>query len=152
MQSALLTDALAGDSLPPFAQIDAAQFEPAVQQAMAWHLQEIEALGAQQAAPDFDNTAAAFDRAGRPLQRIVAVFQVLAASASSAEIQAVQRRLAAPLAAHHSRVHTDPAVYVRLCALRAQAGSLVLDAEQQRLLQRLLLDFERAGAALPAPA
>jgi peptidyl-dipeptidase Dcp len=151
MLNPLLADWDAPHGLPPFGQIRPEHFEPAVEAAMHEHRSEIAALGAQAEAADFDNTVAAFDRAGRRLGRIVAVFHTFGASATSAPLQAVQRRLAAPLAAHHSAIHTDAAFFSRLDALHARRAELALDAESLRLLERLHLDFVRNGARLPEP-
>ena len=76
---------LAGDDtlgLPDFARIRAEHFAPAFERAMALHRADIAAITAQDAPPDFDNTVAAFDRAGALLARVEAVFHNLAASAS----------------------------------------------------------------------
>jgi peptidyl-dipeptidase Dcp len=147
----LLADWQHAHGLPPFAQIRPEHFEPALELAMREHRDEVAAIGAQTAAPDFDNTVAAFDRCGRRYGRIGAVFSNLTASATSEALQAVQRRLAAPMAAHHSAVHTDAAFFARLDALHAQRHALGLDAESLRLLERLHLDFVRSGARLPEP-
>jgi peptidyl-dipeptidase Dcp len=85
--------------LPPFGAIEPAHFEPALMQAMQEHRDEVAALGAQAGPADFDNTCAAFDRAGRRFGQLQALFSTLCASATSDALQAVQRRLAAPLAA-----------------------------------------------------
>jgi peptidyl-dipeptidase Dcp len=151
MANPLFGDWDAPHGLPPFGQIRPEHFEPALEAAMHEHRSEIAALGAQAEAADFDNTVAAFDRAGRRLARIAAVFQTFGASATSAPLQAVQRRLAAPLAAHHSAIHTDAAFFARLDALHGRRAELALDAESLRLLERLHLDFVRNGARLPEP-
>jgi peptidyl-dipeptidase Dcp len=135
--------------LPPFALLQAAHFEPALRAAMQAHRDELLQIASNPAAPDFDNTAAAFDRAGAQLGRVAAAFYNLTSSATSPELQAVQRAMAGPMAAHHSAVHTDAALFSRLDALRAQRASLGLTPEQQRLVERLHLDFVRAGAQLP---
>jgi peptidyl-dipeptidase Dcp len=109
------------------------------------------AIRAQPRPPSFDNTVAAFDRAGALLARVAAVFYNLTSSATSPELQAVQRLMAGPMAAHHSAVHMDAGLFARLDALHGQRHSLGLTAEQQRLLERLHLDFVRAGARF-APA
>ena len=44
--------------LPPYSLLAAHHFEPALRQAMRLHREELAALGAQAAAPDFDNTVA----------------------------------------------------------------------------------------------
>ena len=147
----LLVDWTTPHGLPPFDQLQAEHFEPALRQAMQEHLAELSELGAHTAPPDFDNTVAAFDRAGRALARVAPVFYNLTASATSPALQAVQRTLAGPMAAHHSAVHTDRAFFARLDALHAQRAGLALSGEQRRLLERLHLDFVRAGAQLAEP-
>ncbi|MEY3253522.1 MAG: hypothetical protein RL227_2495, partial [Pseudomonadota bacterium] len=151
MSNPLLDEWDGPHGLPPFGQIRPEHFEPAVQAAMLEHRAEIAALGTLAAAADFDNTVAAFDRAGRRLGRIAAVFNTFCASATSEPLQAVQRRLAAPLAAHHSAIHTDAAFFERLDGLHGRRAELALDAESLRLLERLHLDFVRSGARLPGP-
>ncbi|MDE2369555.1 MAG: M3 family metallopeptidase [Burkholderiales bacterium] len=144
----LLRDWDAPYGLPPYAELSAADFEPALESAMAEHRAEIEAIAADPAPPDVDNTAAAFDRAGRRLARIGAAFHGLTASASNPELQAAQRALAAPLAAHDSAIHRHAGVFARLDAVHERRESLA--AEPRRLVERLHQDFVRAGARLDA--
>lgn len=138
--------------LPPFAAVRPAHFEPAFDAAMREHRDELAAIGAQTAPPTFDDTLAAFDRSGRRLQRIASVFHNLAASATDEALQAVQRRVAAPLAAHHSAVCMDPALFARIDALHRERDAIGLTDEQRRLIERVHLDFVRAGARLAGPA
>jgi peptidyl-dipeptidase Dcp len=147
----LLQDWDTPHGLPPFAQLRAEHFEPALLAAMQQHRDELARIAADPRAPDFDNTVAAFDRAGRRLARVASAFYSLTSSATSPELQAVQRTLAAPLAAHHSAVHMDAALFARLDRLHRERQALGLGAEQLRLIERLHLDFVRAGARL-APA
>ena len=137
--------------LPPFDRLRAEHFEPALHAAMAEHRAELAAIAADPSPADFDNTAAAFDRAGRRLARIAAAFYNLTSSATSPELQAVQRAMAAPMAAHHSAVHMDAGLFKRIAALHGHRAELGLQPEQVRLVERLHLDFVRAGARL-APA
>lgn len=142
----LLQDWTTPYGLPPFAEVRAEHVEPALRQAMAEHRQELARIAADSAAPDFANTVAAFDRAGRRLGRVAAVFYSLTASHTSPELQAVQRDMAAPMAAHGNAVFTDTAVFARLDALYGRRHALDLAPEQLRLLERVHLDFVRAGA------
>ena len=151
LTNALLIQADSPLALPAFDRIRPADFAPALQRAMQLHRAEVAALGAHPDAPDFDNVAAAFDRSGALLQRVQSVFSNLAASATSPALQAVQRELAGPLSAHWSAVQQDAALFARLDALHQQRHSLGLSEEQHRLVERLHLDFVRAGARL-APA
>ena len=137
--------------LPPFADIEAAHFAPAFEQALAEQRAELDLIAAQAAPPTFDNTVAAFDRSGRLLARIEPTFDSLAASATSPALQAVQRAMAAPLAAHASAVYMHAGLFARIDALHRERQALALTPEQLRLLERVHLDFVRAGAQL-APA
>ena len=136
-------------TLPAFDRIRAEDFEPALGRAMALHREEIAALVAQSEAPDFDNTVAAFDRSGALLQRIESVFHNLAASATHPALQLAQRVLAAPLSAHWSAVMQDAGLLERIAAVHGQRDALSLTPEQHRLVERIHLDFGRAGALLP---
>ena len=144
----LLADWTTPFGLPPFDRIQAADFGPAFEAAMKAQRAEVEAIAARPAAPDFENTVTAFDRSGRLLSRIEAAFHALAASHTSPEIQAVQRELAGPLAAHESAVMMHAGLFARLDAVHAKRHELALDAEQLRLVERLHVDFVRAGARL----
>jgi peptidyl-dipeptidase Dcp len=134
--------------LPPFAEVRAEHFKPAFEAALAQHLADIDAIAASPQAPSFDNTVAAFDRSGRLLARIEALFYNLTASETSPELQAVEREMAAPLAAHNSAVYMNARLFQRMDALHAKAHTLGLTPEQTRLLERFHLDFVRAGAKL----
>ena len=149
--NALLLESDHDMALPAFERIRPEDFEPAFTRALHLHRDELSRIAQQTAAPDFDNTVAAFDRAGALLQRIEAVFHSLTASATTPALQAVQRQMAAPLAAHWSAVHQDTAMFTRLHAVFEQRSRAGLTPQQQRLVERLHRDFERAGAQLPEP-
>ena len=150
--NALLIDGETTLSLPDFARIRSGDFQPAIARGMQLHRQELAALATQAAAPDFDNTVAAFDRCGALLGRVLAVFHNLAASATTPALQAVQRDLAAPLAAHFSAVYQDAALFQRIAVVYQARHSLGLTPEQQRLVERSHSDFARNGAQLPPAA
>ena len=136
--------------LPPFATTQPEHFKPAFDQAFAQHRTEIDVIAAQSAPPSFENTVAAFDRSGRLLARLELFFSTLTSSHTSAELQAAQRELAAPLAAHESAIYMNAALFARLDALHRERHSLGLTPEQLRLLERIHFDFVRAGAKLGA--
>ncbi|HJV60052.1 MAG TPA: M3 family metallopeptidase [Albitalea sp.] len=137
--------------LPPFAEIRPEHFRPAFDVALAQHLADIEAIAADPEPPSFDNTVAALDRAGRLFARLEATFYNLTSSETSPALQAVERELAAPLAAHNNAIYMHAGLFERIDALHARRDTLALTGEQRRLLERFHLDFVRAGAKL-APA
>jgi len=137
--------------LPPFDRLLVSHFEPALLLAMEQHRGELALIGHRKGEATFDNTVAAFDRAGSLLARVAATFYNLTASATGPELQKVQMAMAGPMAAHSSAVYMDQRVFKRLDAVHTQRAGLGFSAEQLRLVERLHLDFVRAGARL-APA
>jgi peptidyl-dipeptidase Dcp len=137
--------------LPPFAEVRPEHFKPAFDAALKAHRADIEAIATNPEPASFDNTVAALDRGGRLLARVEALFYNLTSSETSPALQAVEREMAAPLAAHNNTVYMHAGLFRRIAALHAQSDSLSLTPEQRRLLERFHLDFVRAGAQL-APA
>jgi len=134
--------------LPPFAEVRAEHFRPAFDAALSEHLADIEAIASSSEPPSFENTVAALDRSGRLLARVEALFYNLTSSETSPALQAVEREMAAPLAAHNSVVYMNARLFERIDTLHAQRATLGLAPEQLRLLERIHLDFVRAGAKL----
>ncbi|MGH8791571.1 MAG: M3 family metallopeptidase, partial [Stackebrandtia sp.] len=66
-------------------------------------------------------------------------------------VQDVQNRIAPKLSAHNDAVKLDSRLFARVQDLYERRDDLDLDAESLRLLERLRLDFVRAGAELSEP-
>ena len=132
--------------LPDFAAIDAGDFPAAFDRALAAHRAEIAAIRDHPAAPDFENTVAALERAGRALSRVSAVFFTLAASDTTPELQEIERAVAPRLADHRSALLTDPVLWQRLSAVPEDG----LATEEARVLELTRRRFRKAGAALEA--
>jgi peptidyl-dipeptidase Dcp len=138
--------------LPPFDRVRPEHFAPAFEVALGGHADEVRAIATSGEAPTFANTVAALDRSGRALVRIESLFFNLAASETSPALQAVEREMSPRLAAHHSAVHLDAALFDRIDRLHGQRDALGLVGEERRLLERVHLDFVRAGARLAPDA
>jgi len=139
-------------AMPPFAEIRSEHFAPAFEVAMREHRAELDAISAQAEAPSFDNTVARLDASGRLFARVELVFHNLCASEASAALQAVQREMARPLAAHANTIYLHGGLFARLHALHRERERLTLTPEQRRLLEQLHRDFVRAGAQLEGQA
>jgi peptidyl-dipeptidase Dcp len=135
--------------LPPFTEIRPEHFAPAFEQALAAHRAEVDAIAADPAAPTFENTVAALDASGRLLARVESAFTNLTRADTSGALQAVEREMAPRLAAHHSAIALDAALFARLDAVHARREAMGLEPEALRLVERLHRDFVLAGARLP---
>jgi peptidyl-dipeptidase Dcp len=134
--------------VPPFDLIRAEHFVPAFDQAMAEHLAEIAAIGANPDAPDFANTVEALERSGRSLERVGSVFGNLVSSLGGPALEAIDTEMSPRLAQHGMRVSLDPALFRRIAALHERRETLDLAEDQRRLLERMHLNLVRSGAAL----
>ncbi|MBK7473003.1 MAG: M3 family metallopeptidase [Betaproteobacteria bacterium] len=138
--------------LPPFDRVRPEHYIPAFEVAMRSHADEIRAIAASGEPPTFENTLAAFDRSGGMLTRIELLFSNLTASETSPALQDVEREMAPRLAAHHNAVYLDAALFARIASVHGRRAGIGLDAEQLQVLERVHLDFVRAGALLPEGA
>ncbi len=133
---------------PPFDRITPAHFREAYARALAGHRSEIAAIASAREPASFDNTIAALERSGRPLTRVESVFSNLANADTNEELQEIERELAPVLARHWNEIHLDARLFARIDDLFARRETLGLDAEETRVLERIHLDFVRAGAKL----
>jgi peptidyl-dipeptidase Dcp len=136
--------------VPPFDQIRVAHFEPALEAAMQENLDEIERIAQSTAAPTFENTIAAQERAGRTASRVFAIYSVWAGTMSTPEFQVVERRMAPRLAAFSDRITQNAALFRRIEAVYAAREDAGFTPEQQRLTWLYHTTFVRAGARLDA--
>ena len=134
--------------LPPFAEIKPEHFRAAFEVALKQHLHELDAIATHPSEPSFDNTLVAFDASGRLFHRVSLVFHNLTASETSPALQAVQLEMAPLLAAHDNAIYMNARLFGRINLLHSTRASLSLDSDQLRLLERVHLDFVRAGALL----
>ncbi|MGO3926710.1 M3 family metallopeptidase [Rhodopseudomonas pseudopalustris] len=137
---------------PPFDQIKPEHFIPAFEQAFADHVAEIEAIAADPAAPDFDNTITALERSGRLLNRVAAVFYDLVSAHSSPALLEIDSDVSLRMARHWNPILMNAALFARIDQLYQRRAELGLTPEQARLLERTYTRFHRAGAGLDQSA
>ena len=136
--------------VPPFDRIEVGAFKPAIETAMAENLAEIDRIATNPAAPDFENTIAALEAAGRALERVLTVYGVWSSNMSTPEFQGVQREMAPRLSAHNDRITQNEQLFRRIKSVYDAPQKATLTAEQQRLTWLYFTNFVRAGAQLGA--
>ena len=148
----LLADWLTAHGLPPFDLVRPEHFEDAFEVAMAAQRAELDAIANNPEPPTFTNTLEALDQCGRFYIRIELLFSNLTYSETSPALQAVQRAMAPRLAAHENAIYMHAALFARVDGLYSQRRQLALAPQDLRLLERVHLDFVRAGAQLSGEA
>ncbi len=120
--------------LPDFAAMAPEQFRPAFAEALEAHRAEIAAIAGNTAPPTFENTIEALERSGRVLDKVSAVFWVLAGANTGDAIEAVEREVSPLLARHSNELYLNAALFRRIDDLYAGCDSLGLSPEQARVL------------------
>ena len=103
--------------IAPFDRISDEDFAPAVEEALAAHKADIDAIAADTAAPDFDNVIGALEAAGGALDRVLGVFSNIAGSDSNPKRQELQREFSPKLAAHFAEISSNKALFARVAAV-----------------------------------
>jgi peptidyl-dipeptidase Dcp len=134
--------------LPPFDAIQASDFAPAFDAALAGHRAQIAAIAATPGEPSFADTLDALELSGDALERVCSVFFNLSATDSTPAIEAIEREMAPRLAKHWNDIYMNEALFARVDALFQARAELPLSDEQRRVLERTHMLFVRAGARL----
>lgn len=134
--------------VPPFDRARVADFAPAVEQAMAEQLAAIDRIVADPTPATFANTVAAYERAGRPLDRVLTVYGVFCSSLSDEPLQEVERALAPKLAAFQDRIVQNEGFFRRVAEVHESADDAGLTAEERRAAKVLFTNLVLAGARL----
>jgi peptidyl-dipeptidase Dcp len=138
--------------VPAFDRMDLALLEPAMRRAIELHLAEIEAIASDPAAPTFDNTIVALERAGQVMDRVETYYGIWSSNLSSPELREIDARLAPIESEYRSAITGNRALFRRIEAVYRSPDTAALGPEQQRLVQLVYDRFARQGATLEGPA
>lgn len=134
--------------VPDFAKIKNEHFLPAIEKGIEEQNAEITAITGNSNPADFENTIAAYDYSGELIRKVTSVFYNYNSSNTSDEIQALAKEIAPKLSVHYDNINLNPELFARVKEVYEKRGSLNLNGEQSRLLEKMYKDFVRGGAAL----
>ncbi|WP_417817861.1 M3 family metallopeptidase [Tritonibacter scottomollicae] len=148
MTNPLLADWQTPFGIAPFDLISDDDFAPALEQALAAHGAQIEAIAQNPDTPTFANVVEALETPCLQLEQVLSVFFSVAGADSNPKREALQREFSPKLAAHFSAITANKALYARVKAVWDQREDLDLTQEQARVLMLTHRGFLRGGAAL----
>ncbi|MEC7956490.1 MAG: M3 family metallopeptidase [Pseudomonadota bacterium] len=137
--------------VPPFAQIETADYLPAVKKALQELRAEIAVIVNNPEPPTFANTILALELSGGSLDKVAYTFRNITGTDTNDELRALQTQIYPLLTRESDAIRLSDALYQRVKAVFDARGTLDLDEQQARLLELTHRGFVRAGAAL-APA
>jgi peptidyl-dipeptidase Dcp len=133
---------------PPFDRIRDEHYQPAIEEGMRRHRVEVDAIVATDAPATFDNTIVPLERSGDLLTRVLRAFGAVTSANTNDELQTIQTELAPRLAAHRDAIFLNEGLFRRVRRIYEQRCESGLTSEQVHFVERLHLDFVRAGALL----
>ena len=136
--------------VPPWDQAKAADFPGAFETGIALLLAEVDVIALNPTPPDFANTIAALENAGRHQGRAETLFSVFTSNLNTPDVQAIDREWSPKIAAAYDKISFNEKLFARISALYAARDKAELTAEQKRLLERTYDQYVRAGAKLSA--
>ena len=137
---------LPDSGVPRFDLIETSHFLETFERGFTDQNAEILSIIEKPESPTFMNTVEALERTGALLDRVGAVFWNLTSSDTDDELQALEMSLSPRLAAHNSKIYSNPALFKRIKAV--VDGEETLQSEQIQLLNETYQSFVRAGAEL----
>jgi peptidyl-dipeptidase Dcp len=136
------------DGVPPWDKVTPSLFPQAFQFAIDEQRREYLEIANNPAAPTFENTIEAMEKAGRRLGRVESVFSVMTNNMSTPEYQALDKEWSPKLTAAYDEINLNEKLFQRVKSLYDRKASLGLDEKQDRLLTRTYDVFVRSGAKL----
>ena len=138
--------------VPAFDRMDIALIESAMDEGMAMHLAELDAIASNPQAATFDNTILAMERAGKPLDRAWTYWGILSSNLSTPEFREIQEKMAPRMSDYSSKILQNEALFHRVRAVYEGDEYASLDPGQQRVVWLIYDSFASQGATLEGAA
>ena len=132
----------------PFHLIKTEHFEPAIEEGMKVHNQEVDAIIHCLDEPTFHNTIVALEKSGSLLDRVSTVFGNLLSAETSDELEAIAERVMPRLSEHSNNISLNEKLFARIKQVYDETDKEALTPEERMLLQNTYNGFIRSGANL----
>ncbi|MDG2537733.1 peptidyl-dipeptidase Dcp [Dyella jiangningensis] len=133
---------------PPFDKIKDGDYQPALEEGMKQHLEEITKIADNPEPPTFENTFIPFEKSGQLLSRVRRAFFAVTGANTNDTLQKVQQDEAPKFAEHQDAIVLNDKLFKRIQTIYDQRDSLKLDPESKRLVEVTYKNFVRGGAKL----
>ena len=134
--------------IPPFEQIQEADYLPALEEGIKQHDAEIAAIIANPDSPTFDNVIAAYDQSGLLLAKVVGVLFNLAETDNTPTLEKIVEDATNLMSKHENDITFNKALFDKVKAVNDQKASLGLTREQEMVLDKVYRSFADNGIAL----
>ena len=133
--------------IPPFDKIQLSDYIPAIKAGIKQQKAELDAILANQEAPTFENTIAAYELSGDILDKVSNVLFNLQETEGSDEMNKIVEQATELITEHSDNISMDKKFFERVKAVY-DADQSGLTREQQMVLKKLYQSFTRNGVDL----
>jgi peptidyl-dipeptidase Dcp len=144
----LLQDWTGPYGVPPFADIKNEHYKPAIMQGIKDLEAEIAALADNEAAPTFENTIVALDKAGGTLDKALGVFGHITNTDTNDTLSELEGEIYPLVSKVYDGISFNETLFARVKAIKDSAAVEGMDEQDARLVELTYRQFERAGANL----
>ena len=137
--------------VPAFDKVKVADFQGAIELALAAERAEIDAIAGNKAPPTFANTIEALELTGQMTSRVLTYYFIWTNTLASPDVQKVEEAVEPLLAAHQDAILQNAGLFRRIDEVYTRGDHAGLTPEQRRLMWLHHTRFVRAGARLTGP-
>lgn len=134
--------------LPPFDQIQAEHFLPAITQVLAEAAQQIDELVERVEAPDWDNFLYPLESIGDGIERVWSTISNLNAVCNTPDVREAYGECLPLLTEYSTRIGQHEGLFERIQQIRSSDTYSRLSGPQQKMVDNMLRDFKLSGIGL----
>jgi peptidyl-dipeptidase Dcp len=134
--------------VPPFNEIKAEHYIPAINEGIREQQEEIAAIVNNPEEPTFENTLEAMDNSGRLLRKVTAVLYNLLSAHTNEDLQAISKEASPLLSKNSDDIILNEKLFARVKKIYDQKDKLDLRSDQQKLLEDNYKNFVKRGVNL----
>jgi len=135
-------------NVPPFEKIMAVHYMPAFNEGMIQGRKDIEKIVTAKKEPTFENTIAAYDKAGELLRNVSAVFFSQSTANTNDSLQKIEIEISPVLSAYNDEILLNPELFKKVKSVYDNQEKFNLKPDQKFILENLYKGFVRNGANL----
>ncbi len=132
----------------PFDEIKNEHFEPAFEAAIKEARDHLQAIRVSQSPSTIESVILALEQSTEKVDHVGALFSNQLSANTNEQLQSLAQRIMPELAAFSNDIHLDPILFSKVKVVWDTRGSLSLDGETARLLEKTYKSFVRNGALL----
>lgn len=138
--------------VPAFDKMDLSALEPAVREAIAQHLAELDAIADDPRPPTFENTIVPMEKSGKAIRRVQTYYGIWSSNLSTPEFREIEPKIELMFSDYESAITQNEKLFSRVAAVYEDEKLASRSPAERRLVKLIYDRFARRGATLEGEA